>query len=97
MELSKTQYDQVTSPMQSHINVGFGSDITIAELAIAVAKVTNYSGKIIFDSTKPDGPLRKWMSSNRLNQLGWRAQYDLEKGLSKTYTDFCKNLGFFNK
>ena len=92
MELSKTHYDQITSPMQSHINVGFGSDVTIAELAKTVAKVTNYQGKIVFDLTKPDGPPQKWISSSRLNQLGWKPEHDLEKGLIKTYLDYIKNL-----
>jgi GDP-L-fucose synthase len=90
MELAKEQYDQVTEPMQSHLNVGFGSDTTIAELAHVVAKVTNYSGKIIFDVSKPDGTPRKWMDSSRLKQLGWSPQINLESGLQLAYYDFCK-------
>lgn len=89
MQLSKTQYDGVTSPMQSHLNVGYGSDITIAELAKAVAKATAYPGKIVFDSSKPDGSPQKWMSSERLNQLGWTPRVDLNSGLIHAYTDFC--------
>jgi len=90
MELAKEQYDQVTTPMQSHINVGYGSDVTINELAHAVAKALAYTGKIRFDPSKPDGSPRKWMSSERLNQLGWKPEYDLEDGLRKAYFDFCK-------
>jgi GDP-L-fucose synthase len=78
--------------MQSHLNVGFGLDITIAELAHAVAKATNYSGKIIFDVSKPDGTPRKWMDSSRLKQLGWSPQINLESGLQQAYSDFCKLL-----
>lgn len=89
MQLNKTQYDGVTSPMQSHLNVGYGSDITIAELAKAVAKATAYPGKIVFDSSKPDGSPQKWMSSERLNQLGWTPRVDLNSGLIHAYTDFC--------
>jgi GDP-L-fucose synthase len=89
MELAKKQYDQVTTPMQSHLNVGFGSDITIAELAKAVAQATQYPGKIVLDSSKPDGSPQKWMSSKCLNQLGWQPEYHLEDGLRKTYLDFC--------
>ncbi len=89
MELAKEQYDQVTSPMQSYLNVGFGSDITIAELAKAVAKTTQYSGKILFDPSKPDGSPQKLMSCSRLNQFGWQPEYDLERGLNKAYLDFC--------
>ncbi len=89
MELAKEQYDQVTIPMQSHLNVGYGSDITINELACAVAKVTSYTGRIQFDTSKPDGSPRKWMNSERLNQLGWQPKHRLEDGLRKAYLDFC--------
>jgi len=59
MGLDKAIYDEHTQPMQSHINVGFGSDITIAELASEVAKAVGYQGAIVFDPTKPDGAPRK--------------------------------------
>ena len=91
MNLDKSTYDQHTEPMQSHINVGFGSDITIAELAAAVAKATGYQGKISFDPSKPDGAPRKWMDSSRLNNLGWRAQMDIVRGLKSTYEQFCSS------
>jgi GDP-L-fucose synthase len=88
MDLDKSIYDQHTEPMQSHINVGFGSDITIIELAQAVAKATGYQGNISFDPTKPNGSPRKWMDSSRLNKLGWNAQVGLEKGLIQAYAEF---------
>jgi GDP-L-fucose synthase len=91
MELEKKQYDHITSPMQSHLNVGYGSDITIAELTSAIAKATNYSGKIIFDSTKPDGAPQKWMSSARINQLGWQPTITLTDGLNRTYRDYVSS------
>jgi GDP-L-fucose synthase len=91
MNLEKSVYDQHTQPMQSHINVGFGSDVTINELAHAVAKATGYQGSISFDPTKPDGSPRKWMSSERLNNLGWHAKIGLEQGLAQAYTAFLKN------
>ncbi len=90
MDLAKEIYDQHTSPMQSHINVGFGSDVTIAELAKTVGFVIGYQGHIGFDSTKPDGAPRKWMDSSRLNRLGWQAKVDLQKGLQRAYDDFLK-------
>ena len=90
MQLDKKTYDSQTLPMQSHINVGFGSDVTIKELAQAVAKATGYQGKISFDPSKPDGSPRKWMSSERLQQLGWSAGVDLEEGLQYAYNEFCK-------
>jgi len=92
MELDKPAYDAQTQPMQSHINVGFGSDVTIAQLAHAVAKATGYQGNISFDTSKPDGAPRKWMDSERLNKLGWKPQVDLEQGLAQAYADFCKEV-----
>ena len=89
MQLDKKTYDSQTQPMQSHINVGIGRDVTIKELAQAVAKVTGYQGKIGFDPSKPDGSPRKWMDSGRLNRLGWSAKTDLVKGLGLAYADFC--------
>ena len=91
MNLPKAVYDQHTSPMQSHINVGYGSDITIAQLAHAVGRVVGYQGDIDFDSTKPDGAPRKLMDSSRLLALGWQAQVNLEDGLKLAYQDFFKN------
>jgi GDP-L-fucose synthase len=92
MELDKKTYDQQTEPMQSHINVGFGSDVTIAELATAVGQAVGYEGAISFDTTKPDGTLRKWMDSSKLNKLGWRPQVVLEVGLERTYKELLKKL-----
>jgi GDP-L-fucose synthase len=68
--------------------VGFGSDVTIQELANTVAKVTSYQGKIVFDSTRPDGAPRKWMDSGRLNRLGWHPKVSLEAGLKQAYSSF---------
>jgi len=92
MELDKATYDSQTEPMQSHINVGFGSDMTIAELAKAVSAAVGYQGVISFDATKPDGAPRKWMDSARLNRLGWSAKVDLMEGLKEAYVDFLKSL-----
>jgi GDP-L-fucose synthase len=90
MDLAKSSYDQQTEPMQSHINVGFGSDVTINELAHAVANATAYAGKISFDPTKPDGSPRKWMDSGKLNCLGWMPLVNLDAGLTCTYADFLR-------
>jgi GDP-L-fucose synthase len=88
MNLAKDTYHAHTLPMQSHINVGYGSDITIAQLAQTVGKVVGYTGQIVFDATKPDGAPRKLMDSSLLKTLGWAAQVDIEKGLSLAYQDF---------
>jgi len=90
MNLPLQAYQAQTSPMQSHLNVGFGSDVTIAELAHAVGQAVGYSGDITFDTSKPDGAPRKWMDSSRLNTLGWRAQVDLVSGLRAAYADFVQ-------
>ncbi|MHB1200396.1 MAG: GDP-L-fucose synthase [Polaromonas sp.] len=88
MNLPKSTYDQHTRAMQSHINVGCGSDITIAELAQTVGQVVGYQGEIEFDITKPDGAPRKLMDSSRLNALGWQAQIGLADGLARAYADY---------
>jgi GDP-L-fucose synthase len=93
MNLPKATYDQHTSHMQSHINVGYGSDITIAELARTVGQVVGYQGDIDFDASKPDGAPRKLMDSSRLNALGWHAQVGLQDGLALAYQDFLQQLG----
>jgi GDP-L-fucose synthase len=90
MNLPKTIYDAHTSPMQSHINVGFGDDVTIAELAKTVGAAVGFQGTIDFDTTKPDGTPRKWMDSTCLNNLGWNATVKLEDGLALAYKDFLK-------
>ncbi len=94
MELDKSAYDTQVEPMQSHINVGFGSDVTIAELAKAVATATGYRGKIAFDTSKPDGAPRKWMSSELLNKLGWKPQVQLDQGLKNAYAQMLEQPEF---
>lgn len=90
MQLLKTTYDLYTKPMQSHINVGAGTDMTIAEVARAIAQTVSYEGKIEFDSSKPDGAPRKWMNSSRINALGWQAKVGLLQGLAYAYEDFVR-------
>ena len=94
MQLDKKTYDSQTDPMQSHINVGFGSDVTIAELAQTVKAAVGYQGNISFDPSKPDGAPRKWMNSDRLNRLGWTAKVSLGDGLSRAYTAYLRDLQF---
>lgn len=81
---------------EAHLNCGTGEDVTIAELAQTIAKVTGYQGRLTFDSTKPDGAPRKLMDVSRLNALGWRATTPLEEGLKAAYKDFCSGGGRFN-
>lgn len=88
MELDKTTYDVNTQPMLSHINVGYGCDVTIREVAQLAAEVVGYEGGIEFDASKPDGAPRKLMNSSRLEKLGWKARISLSQGLQQTYADY---------
>ncbi|WP_172567632.1 GDP-L-fucose synthase [Vibrio fluvialis] len=97
MELDNETYQANTEPMLSHINVGTGVDCTIREMAETMAKVVGFEGKVVFDSTKPDGTPRKLMDVSRLAALGWRYQVSLEQGLSKTYQWFLANQENFRK
>ena len=97
MNLDKSLYDQKTEPMLSHINVGFGSDVTIKQLAHTISEVLGYQGRISFDVTKSDGPARKLMDSSRLNSLGWHAKINLREGLSMAYQDYLSNIKTLRK
>jgi GDP-L-fucose synthase len=88
MNLPAAVYAQHTVPMISHINVGCGYDVTIAQVAQTIAQVVGFTGQLTYDATKPDGAPRKWMDSSRLNNLGWQAQVGLEQGLALAYQDF---------
>lgn len=90
LETDRSVYEAHTEPMVSHVNVGTGSDVSIAELAHIVAEVTGFRGKIAFDRSKPDGTPRKLLDVSRLSSLGWSARRDLHSGLSETYRWFCK-------
>ena len=88
LDLPQDVYAANTQPMLSHINVGTGTDVSIGELAQMVADVTGFKGKLGFDTTKPDGTMRKLMDVSRLADMGWRAQIDLKDGLQETYNWF---------
>jgi GDP-L-fucose synthase len=92
MNLQKEDYDKCTNPMQGHINVGFGQDISIKNLAIEISQVVGYRGEIIFDSTKPDGAPQKLLNTSLLNRLGWRPKVDLGIGLKNAYQDFLDGI-----
>ncbi len=88
MDLAPEIYQSHSSDMCSHINVGYGSDIAIGELAKLIARVTGYQGEVTFDPAKPDGTPRKLMDSTRLRSMGWKPEIDLENGLHETYQMF---------
>ncbi|MHA3914314.1 GDP-L-fucose synthase family protein [Halovulum sp. GXIMD14793] len=88
LDLPKADYQTATRPMQSHLNVGSGQEISILDLARLVAKVTGFTGRITLDPDKPDGTPRKLMDSGRLMGLGWQPQITLEDGIADTYRWF---------
>jgi GDP-L-fucose synthase len=74
------------------VNIGVGSDVTIAELAALVARVVGYEGRTVYDSSKPDGTPRKLMDVGLLNSVGWQAQTGLEAGLRVAYAEFAAGV-----
>lgn len=76
-----------------HINVGFGEDLTIAELARTIAEVVGYDGEIAFDASRPDGTPRKLMDSSQLAALGWRPRIGLREGLADAYSHLQRDMG----
>jgi len=70
------------------INIGVGEDMTIRELAETVGRVTGYAGELVFDSSKPDGTMRKLMDISRLRKYGWIPATDLWSGLAIAYAEF---------
>ncbi|MGQ7848590.1 GDP-L-fucose synthase [Granulosicoccus sp. 3-233] len=92
MELPLQTYKASTEPMLSHVNVGTGVDCTIRELAETIADVTGFKGSLVFDTSKPDGTMRKLMDVSRLSELDWRADIDLKQGLTDAYAWYLRNL-----
>ncbi len=91
MNLDEQTYRANTEPMLSHINVGTGVDVTIAQAARTIADVTGFKGRITFDPTKPDGTPRKLMDVSRLANMGWRASISFAEGIRSTYDWFLAN------
>ena len=91
MNLDKKIYDQKTSLMCNHINVGSGEDLTIKELAEIIRVVVGFKGYINFDPSKPNGIPRKYLDSNLIKNLNFKPEISLKKGLIKTYQDYIKD------
>jgi len=92
LSLNKEIYDSVTEPMQSHINVGSGEEVSIKKLSEVISKTTEFKGEIVFDSEKPDGSFRKLMDITKLSSLGHNKHIGLELGLRKTYLAFKNQI-----
>jgi GDP-L-fucose synthase len=70
------------------INIGYGKDISISELAVLIKDITGYSGEIVFNPQQPDGTYRKLMDSSRIQSLGWKPEISLRAGIARTYEHF---------
>ena len=90
MNIDKKIYDENTSSRCSHINIGSSKELTIKELAEKIKEVVNFKGEIYFDHSKPDGNPRKFLNSNKINNLGFKPMTSLIDGLKKTYQDYIK-------
>ncbi len=98
MQLNTTKYQSLLGSYESKtgkiepplINIGYGSDVSIKELAHTIQSVTGYKGHILFDDSKPDGTMKKLMDSNKLHNMGWQAEVKLKAGLTLAYTDYLK-------
>ena len=99
LELNEQTYKANTQPMLSHINVGTGKDMAIREMAETMKQVVGYQGKVIFDTARPDGTLRKLVNISKLKKMGWTYNTSIEAGLKETYkwytNNLCKNRGLF--
>jgi GDP-L-fucose synthase len=92
MQLAPEVYREHTGTMLSHINVGTGEDTAIGDLAALVGKTVGYTGRIVFDSSKPDGTPRKLLDVTKLTALGWSARMPLEQGLQLAYRAYLESL-----
>lgn len=90
MNIDKTVYDKKVTNQLSHINIGYGDDCTIAELAKIIADVVKYQGILVQDSSKPDGAPRKLMDSSLIRSLGWTPEFNLRQGLALAYKNFLE-------
>ena len=86
-------YRQLYNEMKiSHINIGFGEDLAIAELANIIANIVGYKGEIRYDSSKPDGIQKKLLDISRLKDIGWQHTTSLDKGIDTAYKWFMENI-----
>ena len=83
-------FNETSPPL---INIGCGIDISIEDLANQIKIVIGFTGNIIFDSTKPDGAMKKLLDVTKLKSLGWKHKVDLKTGIEKTYKQYLKSIG----
>ena len=90
-------FTDASGTVQSHINIGSGVEVSIKELAETIASVVGYTGEILWDTSKPDGTLRKLMDNGKLTQLNWKANIKLLDGIKSAYRDFLSNERRYNE
>ncbi len=91
MQLPADTLAEAIEPRVAHLNVGTGTDISIAELAAMIADAVGFQGRLVFDRSKPDGTPKKRLDTERLTRLGWQPEIDLPTGLAATYAWFCQH------
>lgn len=92
MNLDQEKYKENTKPMLSHINIGSGKEISIRELANKISDIIGFKGVIEYDSSKPDGTMRKCLDCSLASSFGWRAKMDLDYGLRATFSSFLNEI-----
>jgi len=92
MSLDRSALKDLSSPRSQHINIGYGSDVSIKELAELIATTVGYHGHIQFDTSRPDGTPQKLLDSSRINALSWKPEVELKEGLRLTYENFLDSL-----
>ena len=97
LNLPTSKFWESVDPRCSHVNVGTGQDVTIAELANLIKQVVGLEADLVFDPSKPDGTPRKLLDVKRLADLGWRSGIELEAGLRNSYSWFLKNESNFRR
>ena len=90
-QLSSVRFENILKATSPLINVGYGEDLTIKDLALAIQKIIGFKGEIEFDVNRPNGTPRKIMDSTTINQLGWSPKVSLIDGIKMTYQDFLKS------
>ena len=91
MNLETEKYKSAISSRNSHINIGYGEEISIKDLAFKIKEIVGFEGEIEWDSSKPDGAKRKLMDNSLINGLGWNPSIDLNDGIKRTYEWFKTN------
>jgi GDP-L-fucose synthase len=91
LEIPNRLYQNLVEPMCSHINVGYGEDISIRNLALIICDVVGYDGMLEFNTSKPDGAPQKLMDNKLIRAMGWSPQYNLREGLAQTYQWYLEN------